>query len=460
MDINLHSFILVVGLIVILFIVVDGIKKVRQARSNQFQDDVLNADVLTSELPVDDGLSETNFREFEIADDLVKDSFVTESAEKHTPEEEHAQSEADHSDDSISYAEAKHGDDSNDNRALIDENPESAIGTLEESSLESGAPLIVDKVDTLLHADDSPSHDGVPELETLESFSVNDAPEPIPTAKKTPAPHPRKVHSNQPSKAEVEFRRREIQQSQTEKPKTIPLEDVPETVPVLMEPVELGGEVDPNPPLQQEMHLPEFVQQTLNEEPIIAVDVEPDFESFSIDDVEQFGVDPVDQAVAEKAHKATDIVVGEKLAERPAAEEIFVINVLKESQPLLKGSDLHHIFKVCDMRHGEMDIFHRFEKENAQGKIQFSVVDALTPGTFDLDTIDTMETKGISMFMSLPGPEDPMAAFDAMAEVALVFARNFNANLYDESHSDLTPQTLEHYRNRIREYARKQFSKK
>lgn len=460
MDINLHSFILVVGLIVILFIVVDGIKKVRQARSNQFEDDVLNADVLTSELPIDDGLSETNFREFEIADDLVKDSFVTDAPEKFTSKSDHSKVESDYSTDSVSYAEAKHGDaslgDSVPTEMVSESLPESDVDT----ELNDSAPLIVDKVDTLLHSAQPSTNKVEPELEVLESFSVNESTEPTPAATIKPAPHPRKVHTNQPSKAEVESRRREIEQSQTEAPKTIPLEDVPEAVPVLMEPVELGGEVDPNPPVQQEMHLPEFVQQTLNEEPIIAVESEPDFESFSIDDVEHFGVDPVDQAVSEKAPKAATIVVGEKLSERPAAEEIFVINVLKESQPLLKGADLHHIFKVCDMRHGEMDIFHRFEKENAQGKIQFSVVDALTPGTFDLNTIDTMETKGISMFMSLPGPEDPMAAFDAMAEVALVFARNFNANLYDESHSDLTPQTLEHYRNRIREYARKQFSKK
>ncbi len=307
-------------------------------------------------------------------------------------------------------------------------------------------------------------------LDELESFSAShdfvDEDDAAPLIVKKPLDHavqPRKVNFNQPSKAEVETLKRKLEHVNNEQVTKIetPLTELTAAVPVLMEPVELGREVDPNPPLQQELHLPEFVTQALKEEAIIAEKIEPDFDSFSIDDVDEFNDDQIltDSKVLAKNEK-TVMPVGEKLSERAAAQEIFVINVLKEGGPLLKGAELHHIFKVCDMRHGEMDIFHRFEESNGQGKIQFSVVDALKPGTFDLSTIDTMETKGISMFMSLPGPEDAMGAFDAMAEVALVFARNFGANLYDESHSDLTPQTLEHYRNRIREYSRKHFSRK
>jgi len=137
-----------------------------------------------------------------------------------------------------------------------------------------------------------------------------------------------------------------------------------------------------------------------------------------------------------------------------------VINILKQDGSGLLGKDLNHVFSACDMRFGEMDIFHRFEKANAQGKIQFSVANAIQPGTFDMASIDELVTPGISLFMSLPGPEKPMEAFDAMAEVALVFARNFDATLHDDTHSDLTPQTLEHYRNRIREFTRKHLSHK
>jgi cell division protein ZipA len=442
MDINLHSFILVLGLIVILFIVIDGIKKVREARSNHFDEDVLDGDLLASEDP-SIYHEEGSFCELEIADDLVNRSFVDDESDNR--EQVHLSDPVDNTADSHS--------DALDREVDSEEHFQSLDGKME-----------TDSIDDPLYSSDMNS-----DSDTLESFSVDsglveEVEEPILAPQGKAKVQPRKIHSDQPSKSEVESRRNEIQAAQTPEMHHAPLENIPETVPVLMEPVELGGEVDPNPPLQQEMVLPEFVQQTLQDEPIIATKTEPGLESLSIDDVGGYTKE-LDASQASDVQSNTyetkkRLPVGERLEERPPAEEIFVINVLKENGPLLSGAELHHIFNACDMRHGEMDIFHRFEKENAQGKIQFSVVNALKPGTFDLNSIDEMETKGISMFMSLPGPEDPMAAFDAMAEVGLVFARNFSASLYDESHSDLTPQTLEHYRNRIREYSRKQFSKK
>jgi len=218
--------------------------------------------------------------------------------------------------------------------------------------------------------------------------------------------------------------------------------DDQEAVPVLMEPVELGGQVESNPPKQHELVLPDYIQQTLQEKPVS--DTETEIDPLFVDD----------RAITQDIQLPSE-PVGELLSQRAAAQEIIVINVQKESAPLLNGADLYNVFKACDLRHGEMSAFHRFEKANAQGKIQFSVVNTLKPGVFDLNNMENLVTPGISLFMSLPGPENPMEAFEAMSEMAQVFARNFNASLYDDSHSDLTPQTLQHYRHRIREYARK-----
>ena len=471
MDINLHSFILVIGLIVILFIVVDGIKKVRDARSNQFLNEVSDNDIITSEI-LEEPHDEASFQEYEITDDLVSRSFVTELSDsainvhdKHDRyNEEQSELETGDFEDNSFIQNEKSTDVISD--PLEELESEDSMTNADDSELSIQETSQIHETSQIQEA--SKIQEPVI-LGELESFSAShdfaeDAVAPQIVKKPLdPTVQPRKVNFNQPSKAEVETLKRKLEHVKNEQETKIeaPLTELTTAVPVLMEPVELGREVDPNPPLQQELHLPEFVTQALKEEAIIAEKIEPDFDSFSIDDVDEFNDDQIltDSEVQAKNEKIV-MPVGEKLSERAAAQEIFVINVLKEDGPLLKGAELHHIFKVCDMRHGEMDIFHRFEESNGQGKIQFSVVDALKPGTFDLSTIDKMETKGISMFMSLPGPEDAMGAFDAMAEVALVFARNFGASLYDESHSDLTPQTLEHYRNRIREYSRKHFSRK
>ena len=454
MDFSLHSFILVIGLMVIVFIVYDGIKKVREAKANQL-DQVIDLLAESDSLMGSEDLAHLD--DLEIADDLG----IPDALDLPASQEPNAAKQ------STQFAPIVEPEIANqmegDASTASDEEPQPEPQPL-NGEIEIGEQFQAPEESTSTEIQEEESHsvfqvvEDEPE-EVLESFSVNDEVEvEIVEGSKTPAKPQKPSKAEMMAKAiEAERVAREAQAQEKEVEIEPEVEQVEvsekEPVPVLMEPVELGKQVDPNPPVQQELHLPEFVQQTLNEEPaeILTAQLdEPAIESFDLDD---------DLPIAEpevKTKVRPQESVGERLADRPAAQEIFVINVIKEAEPLLSGAELNHIFKVCDMRFGEMDIFHRFEEANAQGKIQFSVVNSLKPGSFDMDTIDSMETPGISLFMSLPGPNNPMEAFDAMAEVALVFSRNFNANLYDESHSDLTPQTLEHYRHRIREYSRKQ----
>jgi len=371
MDISLHSFIFVVGLVVISFIVWDGIKRVREARANRLDD---NSTFGTeSAEPLARASGAASYDELEIADDLLQGSFVGEETEQlhSSPDGE------------VPFT-------------GIHANPEDKISV---NSAQSEVPL--DKIIPVI-------------LQEPEYSNAAFAPD---------KPQSMNKMANQ---AEVNSS----------------LINDQEAVPVLMEPVELGGQVESNPPKQHELVLPDYIQQTLQEKPV--GDTETEIDPLFVDD----------RAITQDIQLPSE-PVGELLSQRAAAQEIIVINVQKESAPLLNGADLYNVFKACDLRHGEMSAFHRFEKANAQGKIQFSVVNTLKPGVFDLNNMENLVTPGISLFMSLPGPENPMEAFEAMSEMAQVFARNFDASLYDDSHSDLTPQTLQHYRHRIREYARK-----
>jgi cell division protein ZipA len=61
--------------------------------------------------------------------------------------------------------------------------------------------------------------------------------------------------------------------------------------------------------------------------------------------------------------------------------------------------------------------------------------------------------------MSLPGPKNYMKAFDYMLETAQCFARNLKGDLKDQDRSIMTPQTIEHCRQQVKEFERKQLSK-
>lgn len=143
-------------------------------------------------------------------------------------------------------------------------------------------------------------------------------------------------------------------------------------------------------------------------------------------------------------------------ANRPPAEEVIVINVLaSEERGEFSGTVLKKLFEACGLELGDLDIYHRHETGETTSPVQFSVANAVEPGTFRPEDMEKMSTPGISFFMSLPGPSNSLQAFDFMLETAQAVVRNLGGELKDERRSVMTAQTIEHCRQRIREYERK-----
>ena len=138
---------------------------------------------------------------------------------------------------------------------------------------------------------------------------------------------------------------------------------------------------------------------------------------------------------------------------------VLVINVHALTHQGFPGRELKRLLEACGLDHGHMSIFHRHEEDDLLSPIQFSVANAIEPGYFDPDTLDEISTPGVSFFMTLPGPKDYMKAFDYMLETAQCFARNLKGELKDENLSVMTPQTIEHCRQKIREFKRLELSK-
>lgn len=139
--------------------------------------------------------------------------------------------------------------------------------------------------------------------------------------------------------------------------------------------------------------------------------------------------------------------------------EVFMINVVARSPQGFRGEDILHILLACDLRFGDMNFFHRHEFEAGRGAIQFSVANMMQPGVFDLDNMSEFSTPGLVFFVTLPGPEDMMKAFDYMIETAQAVARNLGGDVLDESRSVMTRQTLEHCRQQIRDLERRMLAK-
>ena len=136
--------------------------------------------------------------------------------------------------------------------------------------------------------------------------------------------------------------------------------------------------------------------------------------------------------------------------------ELIVLHVKASDPNGFTGSDLLEILLACDLRYGDKDILHRHEQADGQGSLQFSVANMVEPGTFNLEDINSFQTPGVTFFMALPGPEDPVAAFDCLVETANCLIKNLDATLLDEHHEVASLQAVNHYRDRVARFARRQ----
>lgn len=150
----------------------------------------------------------------------------------------------------------------------------------------------------------------------------------------------------------------------------------------------------------------------------------------------------------------------EKLSDRVAATEVVVINVVVKGQDCFDGERLMQSILSSGMRFGDRAIFHRYSNDNGTGKILFSMANGVEPGRFDIDQLEQTATPILSFFMGLPGPEDPLRAFTRMVETARKLALDLGGELKDEQLSVMTSQTIEHCRQRIIDYERKQLTHK
>lgn len=146
----------------------------------------------------------------------------------------------------------------------------------------------------------------------------------------------------------------------------------------------------------------------------------------------------------------------EKLSDRAAPEVVLEIHCIARDPAGFSGKDILFLFNSCDLRFGEKDIFHRYEQPDGKGCIQFSVAQSFNPGIFVPAAMAQQHFRGLSFFMSLPGAHKPLEAYEAMSGMALVVARQLQADLFDGARSALTHQTIEHDRQQIIDFDRRQ----
>jgi cell division protein ZipA len=132
--------------------------------------------------------------------------------------------------------------------------------------------------------------------------------------------------------------------------------------------------------------------------------------------------------------------------------EVLVLNVTAKDGRVFAGDDLLQVLITSGLKFGDMNIFHKRLSKEHQNTVIFSVANMLNPGTFDLNKMDEFTTLGISFFLALPTPINSLDAFEQMLGVAQEIRDTLGGDLKDDHKNGMTGQTIEHYRQRIRDF--------
>lgn len=135
----------------------------------------------------------------------------------------------------------------------------------------------------------------------------------------------------------------------------------------------------------------------------------------------------------------------------PATSENDVISlflIVREQKPL-KGESILSAALANHLEYGEMKIFHR---KDDNGEIIFSMANMLEPGYFDPDTMQSMETRGVSFFIQLGLCDDPVKALDDMLICAHAMANMLGTHLCDQNRQILDEVSTRSMREKAKRF--------
>ncbi len=149
--------------------------------------------------------------------------------------------------------------------------------------------------------------------------------------------------------------------------------------------------------------------------------------------------------------QSQDIVVDQS---REQNNEPQIIKFLIKAAPgkSFFGDNIIAATDIVGLKFGDMNIFHHYGVEGMESEESiFSLASMYEPGYFELDKMGTYETRGLTLFMQLPGPMENVLAFDLMQETAMRLASMLQGEIWSSKDYPIDEKTLQAMRDIIAE---------
>jgi len=130
-------------------------------------------------------------------------------------------------------------------------------------------------------------------------------------------------------------------------------------------------------------------------------------------------------------------------------ELLMVMHVVAKQGAHFTGPMITQMMAELDLHHGEMGAFHYCVDRLGKKQSIYCVLNMFQPGSFDIQQMADLETRGLTMVLQLPGPEDCLKSFNIMCEHAQRLATFLNGDLLDQDHNIVTTQAITHYKEQV-----------
>src|SRR5690606_28709119 len=137
-------------------------------------------------------------------------------------------------------------------------------------------------------------------------------------------------------------------------------------------------------------------------------------------------------------------------------DRIVTLYIAARAGHVLRGPDIVVAAEKAGLAYGHLNVFHRLVSGHPERGPIFSVANIRKPGSFDMDTIQSLETPAIAFFLTLPAPVPALDAWDAMLPTAERMAELLDGVLLDGQRNALGGQRIAHLREELRTYDREQ----
>jgi cell division protein ZipA len=137
----------------------------------------------------------------------------------------------------------------------------------------------------------------------------------------------------------------------------------------------------------------------------------------------------------------------------PEGDQLIVALRLRSRSPDgFDGSDLVKAFSAESLEYGKFGAFHSLDERR---RSRFLVASLVEPGSFEIEKMHELRCPGVSMFMVLPGPREPLVALDAMFVCARRLSERLDADVLDDKGNALTMQQASWLREQVVEFHRR-----